>query len=113
MKYVGNDRRIVPCNTPIWGLAYDINNETEYRNHICKPTMGEIEYGCFFPYKKGTTERRRSGAVSYLARQYADTYEEAVDLFNTLVTERIDTLYRLIDSAQKDMIPVIEHEGDT
>lgn len=113
MKYVGNDRYRAPHNVPIWGLAYDINNETEHRNFSCKPVQGEIVNHMFYPYKKGTTERRLSGKVNYWARMYADTYDEAVELYNELVQERIDTLYKLICSAQLDMIPVNTTEGDT
>ena len=43
MKYVYDDRMNAPHNTPIWGLAYDINNETEHRNYSCKPVLGTSE----------------------------------------------------------------------
>jgi len=112
MKYAYDNRMKAPCNAPIWGLAYDINNETEHRNYSCKPVLGEIRGRSFHKYKKGTTECQLAG-VSIWARQYADTYEEAVELYNSLVMARIDTLYRLIDSAQKDLIPVNTTEGDT
>lgn len=112
MKYVYNHRMNAPCNTPIWGLAYDVNNETEHRNYSCKPVLGEIRGRHFHKYKKGTTECQLA-SVSIFARQYADTYEEAVELYNSLVMDRIDTLYKLLDSAQKDLIPVNTIEGDT
>lgn len=112
MKYVYDDRMNAPRNTPIWGLAYDVNNETEHRNYSCKPVLGEIRSRHFFKYKKGTTECQTAG-VGIRSRQYADTYEEAAELYNSLVMARIDTLYRLIDSAQKDLIPVNTTEGDT
>lgn len=81
MKYAYDNRMKAPCNAPIWGLAYDINNETEHRNYSCKPVLGEIRGRSFHKYKKGTTECQLAG-VSIWARQYADTYEEAVELYN-------------------------------
>lgn len=35
---------------------------------------------------------------------YADTYEEAVEMYNDLVQRRIDNLQRMIESAKSDMI---------
>lgn len=104
MKYYGSDRHNAPVCKPIWGLAYDINDDTEHKRLICKPVLGEIVGHNFYQYKKGTTEKRKSGRVSYWARIYADTYEEAVDMYNELVQKRIDNLLRMIDLAESDMI---------
>lgn len=35
---------------------------------------------------------------------YADTYEEAVEMYNDLVQRRIYNLQRMIESAKSDMI---------
>lgn len=35
---------------------------------------------------------------------YADTYEEAVEMYNELVQKRIENLERMIESAKLDMI---------
>lgn len=104
MKYGVYDRDKVPMGKPVWALAYDINDDTEHRNLICKPVLGEIVNRTFYPYKKGTTERRQSGSVTYWGRVYADTYEEAVEMYNEYVQDRIDNLYRMIESAKLDMI---------
>ena len=58
----------------------------------------------FVPYKKGTREKRKSGIVGFQARMYADTYEEAVEMYNELVQKRIENLERMIESAKLDMI---------
>lgn len=109
--YGHND--ILPFNRPIWGLNYSINNETEYKDLICLPVLGEIVdrtgkfriwSSDFVPYKKGTSELRKSGMVSARSRIYADTYEEAVEMYNELVQKRIDNLYRMINEAEKDKI---------
>lgn len=104
------DLNKLPFNTPIYGFAYDINDDTEYRNLSCLPILGELSMAgsipFFFPYKKGTTERRKSGSIGFRARMYADTYEEAVEMYNELVQQRIDKLKRLIESAEKEKIVV-------
>ena len=35
---------------------------------------------------------------------YADTYEEAVEMFNEWIQERIDNLYRMAEEAKKHMV---------
>lgn len=103
----------LPVNKPIWALAYSINDDTEHKRLICKPVQGEIRENTntkrwcshiFYPYKKGTTEIRKSGSVDYYSRMYADTYEEAIEMFNELVQTRIDNLNRMAREAEKDMI---------
>lgn len=106
----GYDVDKLPVNSPIWAVAYDINDDTEYRRLSCLPVYGEITgkgYSyCFYPYKKGTLDKRETGRVSFQSRMYADTYEEAVELYNELVQKRIDNLYRLIKDAEKDFLEV-------
>lgn len=107
----------LPVNRPIYGLAYDINDDTEHKRLNCLPVLGEIidvethrfsrgMWGThvFVPYKKGTTEKRKSGVVSFQARLYADTYEEAVEMYNELVQQRIDNLRRMIAVAETEKI---------
>lgn len=88
-------------------LAYDINDDTERHDLRCEPVLGEIvDNGLryFVPYKKGTKVKRGSGSVRRDSRMYADTYEEAVEMYNDLVQRRIDNLRRMIESAKSDMI---------
>ena len=103
----GYDIRDLPIESPLWGVAYDINDDTEYRRLSCLPVCGEItEKGYFHPYKKGTLDRKITGRVGFQSRMYADTYEEAVELYNELVQKRIDNLCRLIKDAEKDFLEV-------
>lgn len=108
----------LPTNKPIYGFAYDINDDTEHKRLSCKPVLGEIistegvkcklwSSYVFIPYKSGTTEKRKSGYVDFQSRMYADTYTEAVEMYNELVKERIDNLYKLIESAEEDIIFVL------
>lgn len=100
----------VPVGKPIWAAAYEINDDTKVTNLRCLPTHGEItKYGgryFFVPYKKGTTEKRSSGEVLYWARLYADTYEEAVDLYNEMIDTRIEKLQKMIEEARADKLEV-------
>lgn len=111
MKYYYSDQSKAPVGKPIWGLAYDINDDTERHDLKCEPVLGEIvnnglRYNSlrFVPYKKGTKVKRGSGSVRRDSRMYADTYEEAVEMYNDLVQRRIDNLQRMIESAKSDMI---------
>ena len=103
----------LPINKPIYGFAYDVNNDTEHRRLNCLPVLGEIIHNkscnrwsnyVFVPYKKGTKQKCKSGIVDFNSRTYADTYEEAVEMFNELVQKRIDELNRMANEAIKDMI---------
>lgn len=101
---------VLPLNKPIWAVAYSVNDTTEHNDLLCKPTLGEIRQygnyrsGSFFPYKKGTTEVRTTGGVNFQSRMYADTYEEAVELYNELVQKRIDNLFSMVIKAEADKI---------
>lgn len=103
---------LLPLNRPIWGFAYDVNDDTERKRLNSLPVLGEVvkntyrlwDNHAFVPYKKGTREKRKSGIVGFQARMYADTYEEAVEMYNELVQKRIENLERMIESAKLDMI---------
>lgn len=100
----------IPRNTPLWAFAYSIDNETGYCHLRCKPTLGEVVTvvgswrAKFFPYKKGTNEKRSSGEVDWSARKYADTEAEAITAYNQLVQDRIDRLNTLVKDAEKDKL---------
>jgi hypothetical protein len=98
------DSLSAPRNKSIWAVAYSINDDTDHHRLMCKPTNGELVDYSFVPYKIGTKTKRASGRVSKYARKYADTYEEAVDLFNSLVQKRIDNLLEMAEDAKKDFI---------
>lgn len=103
----------VPVNVPLWGFAYAIKNDTMHREYYCKPVLGELrkpnhcysDWVVFYPYKKNG-EICKSKGVNLNARYYADTYEEAVEMYNELVNNRINRLYESIKEAEKDLIPV-------
>lgn len=100
----------LPVGKPIWAVAYEINDDTKVTKLRCLPILGEIEkYGnrhFFVPYKKGTTEKRSSGEVLFWARLYADTYEEAVELYCEMIDARIEKLQEMIEEARADKLEV-------
>lgn len=115
MKYYNHDIEKLPLNKPIYGFAYSVNDDTRDKRLNCLPVLGEIgennysnhkawyQYA-FYSYKKGTNERKKSGIVEYRSRWYADTYEEAVEMYNELVQKRIDNLKLMIKEAENDKI---------
>lgn len=99
------NREDLPLNKPIYGFAYSVNDDTRDKRLNCLPVLGEITDGAYFtPYKKGTNEKRISGKVQLNSRWYADTYEEAVEMYNELVQKRIDNLKLMIEEAENDKI---------
>ena len=115
MKYYKVDD--APRNTPIWAVAYSVDNNNERHILRCLPTQGEIlkyeqiKYCCscsdrFCPYKKDKQGYVMSKSVEYRNRYYADTYEEAVEMYNELVDKRINDLNQAIIQAQSDRIEV-------
>lgn len=106
---MGYDINDLPINKPIWAVAYEINNDTTHVRLKCLPTMGEIVLDSnptqskFRAYKKGSSEFK-SGWVFYDSRWYADTFDEAVELYNELVQKRIDRLEELLNNAKMDVL---------
>ena len=103
----------LPVNTPIWGFAYSINDDTTCSRLKCLPVLGEIKpneryenRSKFYPYKTNTTELNTSKSVYFQNRMYADTYEEAVEMYNELVKKRINKLTSELENAKNDIIEV-------
>lgn len=92
--------------TPIWGCAYDIDNETLHVRLRKEPVKGIFVKNRnlqFAELKKDMTPRT-SGHVHLHARCYADTQEECIELYNQLVQRRINELQQMIASASADFI---------
>ena len=97
----------LPVGKPIWGFAYEIKNDTMHRVCYSKPVRGEIVvspyHTKFYPYKKNGKLCESKG-VSFESRRYADTYEEAVEMYNELVQDRINRLRTAAIQAERDKI---------
>lgn len=103
------DYYTVPKDKPIWACAYE-TNDTEKGMALKKlPVKGIVTKGYNYHYfyelnKKG--EIKKSGKVHSCSRKYADTYEECVELYNSLVKEQICLLENLLNSCYNDKIRI-------
>lgn len=96
----------------LWACAYDIDNETLYPRRKQTPVEGvltgqgapTVRFAMFGANGK----LRSSGRVHYTSRQYADTYEEAVELYNELVRERSLQIETLGETVIDDFLPSSE-----
>lgn len=83
-------------------FAFAYLEDERATNFFCKPIKGRVIDHMFFEYKKNG-ELKKNG-VSFYARIYADTYEEAVEGFNTLVNTRIKKLKEEIGKVENLLI---------
>lgn len=106
--------------TKLWACAYQFDNNKITMGLISKPIYGmargygwdyeevteEKSYASFFvPFKSGSkTEFAKSKAVRISSRAYADTYEECVELFNSLVDEKVKWFLERAEETKKDLI---------
>ncbi len=101
------DLNNLPINKPIWAFAYTIKHDTAQRTYYSLPVRGEInKHGTFRPYKK-KGDLSGSKYYNFNSRSYADTYEEAAEMYDELVQKRIDRLKAAIEDAKKDFITVV------
>lgn len=90
---------------PIWACEYDFcENKTSMRL-IQQPIRGIVKHHTFYPLKKNSdTEIVKSRSVYMWSRKYADTYEECVDLYNSLVRQKIEWFRDRIEEIKEDFI---------
>lgn len=96
-------------NKPIWACAYELQNNKNKNGLIQKPVQGEIYedgYRTYFaPYKKGSKSLAKSKEVlANWSRYYADTYDECVELYNSLVDDTIKYFWQRMRECAKDRI---------
>lgn len=96
-------------NKPIWACAYELQNNKNKNGLIQKPVQGEIYkdgYRTYFaPYKKCSKSLAKSKEVlAEYSRYYADTYEECVELYNSLINEKIMYFWQRMRECAKDMV---------
>lgn len=106
--------------TKLWACAYQFDNNKITMGLISKPVYGmargygwdyeevneEKSYASFFvPFKSGSEmEFAKSRAVRISSRVYADTYEECVELFNSLVNEKVEWFLKRAEDTKEDLI---------
>lgn len=125
----------IPINTPLYGFAYFFADSICTPSLKCPPVLGEVislarfrelfpklkhKYShldgwgrdvsnspaVFIPYKRNTKEFSKSGYVEYTNRIFADTYEEAVEYYNSRVKSRINALIECSEQAKEDYISI-------
>lgn len=100
----------------LWACAYEVNNETLHVSRYEKPVRGilknRLPHNSYSYYNRPNFHKfAKNGecykyCVHYDARQYADTYEECVEIFNELVTNRANKLQMMADACREELIPV-------
>ena len=72
----------------------------------CEEIAEEESYSSFFVlFKRNSeTEFAKSKVVQIDSRMYADIYEECVELFNSLVNEKIEWFIKRTEKTKKDLI---------
>lgn len=105
-------------NKPIWACAYELQYGKNGNRLVQKPVQGEIyDSGFrtyFAPYRKGSKELAKSKEVlAVWSRYYADTSEECVELYNSLIDDVIRYFWKRISECWKDRIPDPEIKIDT
>lgn len=116
MKYITYEEiRNIPVNKEIWACAYDKDNNHDYSYLRQEPVKGMIVYNSgenrtglrsnkiFMKIGRGG-KLVKSSSISLLSRKYADTYEECVEMYNSLINERIEYLKSVIEESKKDII---------
>lgn len=79
-------------------FAFAYLEDERATNFFCKPVKGRIIDHMFFEYKKNGSLKKNGVGIG--ARIYADTYEEAVEGFNALVSARIEKLEEEISKVE-------------
>lgn len=96
----------------IWACAYEFDNKKIVKSNI-KPTLGILTDGwndvtgdkvCYFTTMKKDGTPSRSKKVFPKAREYADTEEECIKLYNGLVQKKIDYFQQRIEEVKKEFI---------
>lgn len=96
------DAEDIPMNKDVWAFAY--KEDDRALNYICRPTKGRIKDDKYFYEYKVNGRGLKKNGVSLYARYFADTYDEAVEGFNTLVQNRINLLNGEIEKLQHMLV---------
>lgn len=106
MKYESCSR--APKNVPIWGCAYKTTYDEKGMSLKKEPVLGMIKEDGFFYELKKNGDIKKSNRVLYHSRQYADTLEECVEIYNEAVEKQINLLQTLINNCEKDKLIIIK-----
>lgn len=115
-----NEIENINLGTKLWACACKFDNNKITMGLILKPVYGmasgygwnyekiteEDSYESFFvPFKRNSeTEFAKSKAVQIDSRMYTDTYEECIELFNSLVNEKVEWFLKRAEETKEDLI---------
>lgn len=116
MKYITYEEiRNAPVNKEIWACAYDEDNNYDYSHLRQEPVKGMIVYNSgenkvrlysdkIFMKIGKSGKLVKSSSVRLFSREYADTYEECVEVYNDTIDKRIELLKEYIEKSENDKI---------
>lgn len=97
----------VKVGDKLWACEYGYNYNRTEKALIQPPVYGQIVKGKYytsFTILKKDGMPRTSGLVHVNSRHYADTKEECIELYNSLINERIKYLEKQIEELKLDLI---------
>lgn len=108
------DYRNAPLDTELWACAYDTNNTEKSMATKREPVLGKLindnsvyyGYATFYELKRNG-QIKKTGKVASWSRHYADTYEECIELYNSLIDKQIEKLEKLIANHKENKLDVI------
>ena len=103
------DRTALKVGDRVWACELDIDvdryNNATVTHLYCEPAYGEIVstweshydkdvpwFHCSFALLNKNGQPRKSGRVSLRARRFARTYEDCVQIYNSIIDEKINYL---------------------
>ena len=98
----------VAVGDKLWACEYGYYYNRTEKALIQPPVYGQIVKGKYnirsFAILKKDGTPRTSGLVDARSRHYADTKEECIELYNSLINERIKYLEKQIEELKLDLI---------
>lgn len=99
----------VAVGDKLWACEYGYYYNRTEKALIQPPVYGQIVKGRYnirsFAILKKDGMPRTSGLVDARSRHYADTKEECIKLYNSLIQKRVEFLQNQIDEIKKDLLP--------
>ena len=111
MKYTDSlQKRKLEDGTKIWACAYAFNNDKDTMGLKQEPIYGIISrpkgsWRAFFvPFKKNSSGLATSKKVLIDSRDYADSYDECLEVYNERIQQKIRWFNQRIEEIKNDLI---------
>ena len=117
----------LPLEKPIYGFMYHgrendfcevIKNFKPVRGMICAVEAKKVGIDFsnasvirFVPFKKGTNQFDFVKSKHFNTIMYADTYKEAVEMYNEMISKEITKLYREITSMRSNYLKLNKYKN--